>query len=118
MLEQCLGNQFIVLGGLEHPLLLVGHGQYHRGGTHRGQQWHAGFSDELDQAYGIGRAARADDCIDVVFADQLFQGLDRGGGVAGVIQVDVGDGLVAGLGRQQRHTVLLRHADQGDGAGR
>ncbi|MCY1521703.1 hypothetical protein D9M68_565280 [compost metagenome] len=113
--HQGLGDQVVVLGGLEHPLLLFVHRQHHGGGAHRRQQRHAGLGDELDNAHGVGRTARADDGVDVLFADQLLQRLDGSGGVAAVIQRDVGHLLVAGLGGQQRRRVLLRKPDQGEG---
>ncbi|MCY1430165.1 hypothetical protein D9M71_461060 [compost metagenome] len=53
VLHQGLGDQVIVLGGLEHPFLLLVHRQHHGRRAHRRQQGHPGLGGELDHPHRV-----------------------------------------------------------------
>lgn len=118
VVDQRVGDQVVVLGGLEDPLLLLGHRQHHRCRADRREHRHTGFGGELDDAHRVGRAARADEGIDLVLVDELLDRRDRGRRVGRVVQREVLDLLAGHFLGQQRHGVLLRNADQRDRAAR
>ena len=95
------GHVRVVLGGLEDPLALGVHrfDDNSRAG-HRDQRCFV-FDGDVHHRQRIGRRRRADDDIDLVLGDQLFDVLGRLRRVGRIVKHDVID-LLAGDGRRQQ----------------
>ena len=80
--------------------------------TDRRKQRDLGLRDDVEDGERIRCRGRSDQRVDVMFADQFLGVLHRARGVATVLELDILDGRVADVHRQQRGGVLLGNADR------
>ncbi len=111
--DQRLGNQVVVLRGLEDPAFGRVLRLDHRLRTDRAHQRHFSLCDDRENRKRRGRRGWADDGVDFVLLNQLLGVLHGARGIAAVVERDVFNGETADGGRQQRNGVSLWNTDGG-----
>ena len=112
MLQQCAGDEIIVLRRLEYPAFLGVNRLDDGGRSHGRHHRHFRFGDHIEDRERVRCRRWANQCIDIVFLYKLLDVLHGACRIAAIFQRNVFDGHIADFLRQDVAGVLLRNADR------